>query len=633
MLQQERDAQAALDNLQAGLASALAEQSRLQATIGEHRESRDRIDAEYAAARAQFETAHAEDRAERQRLADLVEERTAEKQLLEIAHAADRAQLEQGMAAEQQLVVRQRERDAQTALDDLRAQLAGALAEQTRLQATIDEHRESRDRIDAEYAAARAQFETARAEDVRRGAEQRQALEAAHAADRAQLEQGMAAEQQRAVEQRERDAQAALDDLQAGLTTALAEQSRLQATTDQHRESRDRVEAEYGAARARFETAHAEDQAERQRLADLVEQRVAERQALEAAHVADRAQLEQEMSAERQRALGHLERDAQAARDDLQAQLGGAVTEQLRLQATIDKHRESRDRLDADYAAARAEFETARAEHVRRDAEQRRALGDLEAVRAADIARVQHELAEEHGQDLARRDLEHRDRLAEMRLQLDGAFAEHAHVTQVLEQQEARYRLLESEHATNLAVVQGALREQHDAALSSREHEARKLGEAHVQLAQVTADHHRVQMLLAESEAWQMQVVAEHAADRMRGERALAHAILERTLVLKALADLRVELQAAADNARALEALAAAGRVNPDVGRELDAILNDLGTTAKHLLGLAPLDAPYRREVETLAAATLRAGSLARQFRYVESSGSASESEASPEAS
>jgi hypothetical protein len=119
----------------------------------------------------------------------------------------------------------------------------------------------------------------------------------------------------------------------------------------------------------------------------------------------------------------------------------------------------------------------------------------------------------------------------------------------------------------------------------------------------------------------------------MRGERALAHAILERTLVLKALADLRVELQAAGDNARALETLAAAGRVNPDVGRELDAILTDLGTTAKHLLGLAPLEAPYRREVETLAAATLRAGSLARQFRYVESSGSASESEASPEAS
>jgi hypothetical protein len=198
----------------------------------------------------------------------------------------------------------------------------------------------------------------------------------------------------------------------------------------------------------------------------------------------------------------------------------------------------------------------------------------------------------------------------------------------VLKQQEARYRLLESDHATNLAEVREALREQHEGARSSREHEARKLGEAQAQLAQAAANHHRVQILLAESESWQMQVVAEHAADRMRNERALADAILERTLVLKALADLRVELQAAADNARALETLAAAGRVNPDVGRELDAVLNDLGTTAKHLLGLAPLGAPYRREVETLAAATLRAGSLARQFRYVESS----ESEAPPEA-
>jgi chromosome segregation ATPase len=607
--QRERDAQNALDDVRAQLAGALAEQPRLQAAIDEHRESRDRIDAEYAAARQQFETAHAEHQADRQRLTDLVAQRAAERHALEAAHAADRAQLEQGMAAEQQLVVRQRERDAQSALDDLRGQLAGALAEQPRLQAAIDEHRESRERIDAEYAAARQQFETAHAEDIAQRAAERHALEAAHAADRAQLQQGMAAEQQLAIKQREHDAQAALDELRGQLAAALAEQPRLQATIDEHRESRDRIDAEYTAARAQFETARAED----------IAQRAAERQALEAAHATDRAQLQQEMAAGQQLTVTQLERDAQAALDDLRAQLAGALAEQPRLQATIDEHRESRDRIATEYAAARAEFETSQAEHVQRDAERRRALEDLDAARAADLARVERALAEEH-EHLARRDLEHRDLLAEMHLRLDGAFAEHLHVTQVLEQQEARYRLLESEHATNLAEVQAALREQHEAALSSREHDARKLDEAQVRLVQATANHDRVRTLLAESESWQMQVVAEHTADRMRGERALAHAILERTLVLKALADLRVELQAATDNAHALETLAAAGRVNLDVGRELDAILNDLGAAAKHLLGLAPLEAPYRREVETLAAATLRAGSLARQFRYAESS-------------
>jgi hypothetical protein len=69
--------------------------------------------------------------------------------------------------------------------------------------------------------------------------------------------------------------------------------------------------------------------------------------------------------------------------------------------------------------------------------------------------------------------------------------------------------------------------------------------------------------------------------------------------------------------------------LNRDVGRDLDGILNDLRTRAKHLLGLAPLEAPYRHDVETLVAVTLRAGSLARQFRYV---GASSESEESPEA-
>jgi hypothetical protein len=633
--QKEREAQAVRDDLQAQLAGVLAERPRLQSALDQQAESRNQVDAEYAAARAQRETALAElavAQTERNRLADLLDQRDAERGRGEAEHAAELTRLEQGHG----LAALQKERDAQAVLDDLRAQLARALAEQPRLQATIDEHRGSRDRIDAEYAASRAQFETAQAEGqaerqhltdlIQQRAAEREALEAAHAADRAQLEQGMAAEQQLVASQRERDAQTALDDLRTQLAAALAEQPRLQAAIDEHRANRDRIDAEYAAARAQFETAQAEGQAERQRLADLVEQRAAERQALEAAHAADRTQLEQEMAARQQLAVGQLERDSQAARDALHAQLAAALAEQPRLQATIDQHRESRDRIDAEYAAARAELEAAQAEGVRRDAE-RRALEDREAVRAEDIVRVARAVAEEHQQDLARRDLEHRNLLAEMRVRLDGAFTEHERVAQVLEQQEARYRLLEREHATALAEVQEALREQRETALSSREQGARQLGEAQVQLAQATANHHRVQLLLAESESWQMQVAAEHAADRMRAERALAHATLERTLVLKALADLRVELQAAGDNARALETLAAAGRVNPDVGRELDAILTDLGTTAKHLLGLAPLEAPYRREVETLAAATLRAESLARQFRYVESS----ESEAPPE--
>jgi isopropylmalate/homocitrate/citramalate synthase len=177
--------------------------------------------------------------------------------------------------------------------------------------------------------------------------------------------------------------------------------------------------------------------------------------------------------------------------------------------------------------------------------------------------------------------------------------------------------------------VQEAAQVQHQLALSARERGDRELGDVQAQLAQATANHSRVQMLLADSESQQMQVVAERAAERMRDERALGHAILERTQILKALADLRVELQAGADSARALETLAAAGRLTRDVGREFEGLLNDFTAGAKHLLDLAPLEAPYRRDVETLVAVTERARSLARQFRCVDTS---SESEESREA-
>jgi hypothetical protein len=546
-----REAQAALD-LRAELGAGLAERLRLHIAIDEQQESHDRVEAELATARAQFETAHAKDQVERQRLTDLLHQRDAERrqlEALEAAHASDRVQLEQALAAEQQLAVRERQREAQGALD-LRAELGAAVAERLRLHTAIDEQQESHDRVEAELAAARAEFETAHAEDQverqrlsdllhQRDAERRQleALEAAHASDRAQLEQALAAEQQLAVSARRREAQAALD-LRAELDAALAERLRLRSAIDEQRESRDRVEVEFAAARAQFEAAHAKDQVERQRLTDLLHQRDAERrqlEALEAAHASDRAELEQALAAAHQLAVRERQREAQAALD-LRAELDAALAERLRLHSAIDEQGESRDRVEVEFAAARAQFEAAHVEDQverqrltdllhQRDAE-RRQLEALEAAHASDRAQLQQALAA--AQQLAVRERQREAQAAlDLRAELDAAVAERQRLHTAIDEQQESHDRVEAELA--------AARAQFDTAHEEDQVERQYLTDL---LHQRDAERRQLEAL-----------EAAHASDRAQLQQALAAAqqltASERQREAQAARDLRAELDAA----------------------------------------------------------------------------------------
>jgi hypothetical protein len=97
-----------------------------------------------------------------------------------------------------------------------------------------------------------------------------------------------------------------------------------------------------------------------------------------------------------------------------------------------------------------------------------------------------------------------------------------------------------------------------------------------------------------------------------QAEQALGEATCSRDELAKTIADLHVELQTVTTRLRAIEPLAAGGRLARELGSELSAALAAIDGRTRHLLTHSALDADYRREVETLRAEAFAAQSLAR---------------------
>jgi len=136
----------------------------------------------------------------------------------------------------------------------------------------------------------------------------------------------------------------------------------------------------------------------------------------------------------------------------------------------------------------------------------------------------------------------------------------------------------------------------------------------------------------AESEAHQMRLTADYAADRLRAKREVADAMVEQNRMMKSLVDDNVELRHLRESARALESLAAIGRLAREIGGELHATIDQLNAHSTSLLTLTPLDATHRAGVETLRLDALRAAGLARQLTQPDTRPSGAGSEGSHDA-
>jgi chromosome segregation ATPase len=126
----------------------------------------------------------------------------------------------------------------------------------------------------------------------------------------------------------------------------------------------------------------------------------------------------------------------------------------------------------------------------------------------------------------------------------------------------------------------------------------------------------RLDGLLADLMTHQTRMTAALETQRARAqqaEQALTDTTTSRDELSKTIADLQVELQTVSTRLRALEPLAAGGRLARELGSELSAALAAIDGRTRHLLTHSALDADYRREAETLRAEALAALSLARQ--------------------
>jgi hypothetical protein len=127
-------------------------------------------------------------------------------------------------------------------------------------------------------------------------------------------------------------------------------------------------------------------------------------------------------------------------------------------------------------------------------------------------------------------------------------------------------------------------------------------------------EHERLQALLDHNQADRARLIAEFTADRTQAERALSDTLVSKKKLLKALADQQGDFQRAEDNLRALEPMAAAGRLALELIRELQNAVLAVDTRTSALLRLSVLEAAYRQDVEALRADAQWALSLTRQL-------------------
>lgn len=277
---------------------------------------------------------------------------------------------------------------------------------------------------------------------------------------------------------------------------------------------------------------------------------------------------------------------------------------QHRLETTLQEREASQEladlraHLEEAFGARRAIAATLQ-EH---DADHQRVV----AEQAAERARVEQTLAEEHQLALLLKEREGRQLVKAVRAELEEANAERQRLALLIQERDADCQRVAAEFEQANAERQRLAQvvEERDA---DRERVAAELEEAN-------AERQRLAQVVEERDADRQRVAAEYSAERAQAEQAFAAAALKEAETQKALADNRVELQCLDENARNLERLAAAGRVALEVGRELQTIGAAVDARTQYLLARSSLEGEDRHVVEALRNDAMCAASLARQI-------------------
>jgi hypothetical protein len=172
-----------------------------------------------------------------------------------------------------------------------------------------------------------------------------------------------------------------------------------------------------------------------------------------------------------------------------------------------------------------------------------------------------------------------------------------------------------AEVASQQAVIERRLTAEDERKAAQRDLDQSQLvASLQAELALAVTDQRRLQALVSRAGIDQRRLIAAHASARAQAEGALGAATLANHQIVKTLADQRVELDQWRTLVGELEPVASAGRLAIQLARELHQVMLSLENRAGFLLGVSPLDASCRPEMESLRADAIRASSLARQL-------------------
>jgi hypothetical protein len=398
-LTREHQARERIAGLEAELTASVAEQGRLATAykqqldaahqaLGSHEQHRqDLADLELRLQAATVEQA---------RLLALVAEHEGQREHLDAEHRAAVESLEQSLrraCEDSALNIEQ----AHQPVSELTSQLSHALGEQSRLSGLIGEREREQDHLDAERRRALADLEVSHGEALAgrertltgehehvRQQNEKQRFELAdlkkrHAEALAEQQRlsDLVSERESQQETRNADHARTIADIEARHHQALAratqawheerelirqqikQQSRQQ-ITQQIAQQSDAQQLEIGY----LSEAHDKSVAEQRRLSELLKQAEADRQQIDAARAADRAEMERRFASALNQTLAEQESASRERIASLQSELGQAVSDQMRLQTLVAQGQSRQKRVVAEYAADCAQSERALGEAI-----------------------------------------------------------------------------------------------------------------------------------------------------------------------------------------------------------------------------------------------------------------------------
>ncbi|PYR45971.1 MAG: hypothetical protein DMF89_23830 [Acidobacteria bacterium] len=422
----------------------------------------------------------------------------------------------------------------------------------------------------------------------------------------------------RTAEAREREAAQERQTLQKQFD---ADRTAAQTDLDQsHAESRrlqtvvDKLQAEIAQLKKEIGQLESSRQADRESAARRDQETARARQALESQLEAQKAGLLGELDrveAERRR----LEADMQALQATIRQLETSHVAEwqaaERRGQEASRDYQALQERLNAQQAKARSDFDQLRTELDQARADARRLQTALQE------SETQHRLLDASSAAERMRLEQHLDALV-ARHQIELHAAEQAvrkRDQDVASEQQQAVASLEAEYAATRKELAHAVadRLRLDAAIHDLEQRQEQIAASRaedlsraLQLEQALATERRAIQLLEQEKAATLEA--------HRAQMALtADSEAERARLARTLADHDVTVQALADQARRLAPLAAAGRVARDVAAQLQDMIQDVDVRTTRILAQCPLDAPTRGDLERLRARAISAGLLTHE--------------------